>query len=159
MHIRTACPADAEAAADVLRRSIRELCVQDHQNEPQILDPWLANKTPEVFLGWLAREGEPILVAERDGRILAVGGVRRPDEILLNYVAPEARFQGVSKLLLVSMEGLLIGFGAKRAHLTSTRTAYAFYYAAGYRDAGRSGKFGMCTLDMARDLNPKDLEP
>jgi GNAT superfamily N-acetyltransferase len=152
MHIRPACDADAVAAADVLRRSIRELCVQDHQNEPEILDAWLSNKTADTFREWLAVEHQPLLVVERDRQILAVGGVRQPDEILLNYVAPEARFQGVSKLLLASMEGLLMGFGSKRSHLTSTRTAYAFYYAAGYRDAGRSGKFGMSTLDMAKDL-------
>lgn len=154
MQIRPARDDDAEAAADVLRRSIRDLCVVDHQDEAHILDAWLENKTAEMFREWLAQDDQALLVAEKDGRILAVGGVRRPDEILLNYVAPEARFQGVSKLLLVTMEGMLMGFGAQRATLMSTRTAYGFYYAAGYRDAGAAGKFGMSTFDMAKDLKP-----
>ncbi len=153
MHIRPACSADAEAATEVLRRSIRELCVQDHQNEPKILDVWLSNKTPEVFREWLTQADQPILVAELDGRIVAVGGVRRPDEILLNYVAPEARFQGVSKRLLGEMEALLAGFGAERAKLMSTRTAYGFYYAAGYREGGPAGRHGMSTFNMSKDLH------
>ena len=154
MQIRPAREADAEAATEVLRRSIRELCVVDHQNEPQILDAWLDNKTPEMFREWLAQPDQALLVAERDGAILAVGAVRRPNEIMLNYVAPEARFQGVSKRLLEEMEQLLMGLGAERASLMSTRTAYGFYYAAGYRDAGAAGKHGMSTFDMIKDLKP-----
>ncbi len=152
MHVRPACDADAVDAADVLRRSIRDLCVVDHQNEPQILEPWLSNKTPEMFREWLAQKDQPILVVERDGKIVAVGGVRQPDEILLNYVAPEARFQGVSKLLLAAMERLLMGLGARRATLTSTRTAYGFYRAAGYRELRAADKFGLSAFDMAKDL-------
>jgi hypothetical protein len=37
---------DAPAACDVLRRSISELCVADHGNDPTILARWLSNKTP-----------------------------------------------------------------------------------------------------------------
>jgi hypothetical protein len=29
-------------------RSIAELCVLDHRNDPAILARWLANKTPEI---------------------------------------------------------------------------------------------------------------
>ena len=36
--IRDATPDDAEAACDVLRRSISELCVADHGNDPAILN-------------------------------------------------------------------------------------------------------------------------
>jgi len=37
MEIRDAVPSDARAACEVLRRSITELCVADHRNEPAIL--------------------------------------------------------------------------------------------------------------------------
>lgn len=38
MHIRDAILDDAPAACDVLRRSIAELCVADHRNDPAILE-------------------------------------------------------------------------------------------------------------------------
>jgi GNAT superfamily N-acetyltransferase len=154
MLIRQARTDDAEAAADVLRRSIRDLCTADHHDDPAILDAWLANKTPEVFVEWLAREDQLILVAERDGIILAVGGVRRPDEILLNYVSPEARLQGVSKALLEAMETELSSFGAAQAKLVSTETAKAFYQAAGYTDLGFTQAQRVGGYEMSKDLKP-----
>jgi hypothetical protein len=42
--IRDATPDDADAACDVLRRSISKLCVADHGNDPAILNAWLGNK-------------------------------------------------------------------------------------------------------------------
>jgi hypothetical protein len=47
MEIRDAETEDALAACQVLRRSITELCISDHRNDPTILGRWLANKTPE----------------------------------------------------------------------------------------------------------------
>jgi len=49
MKIRDARVVDAPAARQVLRRSIIELCVADHRNDPAILTKWLANKTPEIL--------------------------------------------------------------------------------------------------------------
>jgi GNAT superfamily N-acetyltransferase len=154
MLIRPATDADAVAAADLLRRSIRELCVQDHANDGPTLDAWLANKTPETFREWLAGTDQTVLVAERDGALVAIGCFRRPDELLLNYVAPEARFSGVSKAMLAALEAGLMAAGARQARLVSTRTAHAFYHSAGYREAGRAGTHGMSVFDMIKDLQP-----
>lgn len=52
--------------------------------------------------------------------------------VLLNYVAPEARFSGVSKALLGALEGAAWDMGARRCHLHSTQTAARFYRAHGY---------------------------
>jgi hypothetical protein len=57
-----AMPLDASAACDVMRRSIAELCVADHKNDPTILGRWLNNKTPENFRSWI-RPGSSLLVA------------------------------------------------------------------------------------------------
>lgn len=56
MEIRRATPEDAEAACQVLRRSITELCIADHQGDAQSLAAWLANKTPENVRRWTANQ-------------------------------------------------------------------------------------------------------
>jgi hypothetical protein len=75
LEIRTATPEDAPAACEVMRRSIAELCVPDHRNDEAILQRWLSNKTPEVFVSWIRQPDNSLLVAVEDGNILAVGAV------------------------------------------------------------------------------------
>ncbi len=104
MEIRDAVPADAQAACEVLRRSIVELCVADHRNDPAILERWLANKTPEIVASWIAQPGSSLLVAVEEKTILAVGAVSDTGEISLNYVSPDARFRGVSRAILRALE-------------------------------------------------------
>ena len=48
--VRQAVPADAEAMSKVLIASNTELCVADHQGNPDRL----ANKTPEGVAAWFA---------------------------------------------------------------------------------------------------------
>jgi GNAT superfamily N-acetyltransferase len=137
MLIRAACDADAEAAARLLRRSIRELCTADHHGDPAAVRSWLANKRPDIFREWLARPRNIVLVAEaQDGRLLGVAGGTREGEITLNYVGPDARFKGVSTALIAELEGRLLALGVRECRLASTRTAHRFYLARGYRDSG-----------------------
>ena len=49
---RIAEPRDADAAVRVLQRSIIELCVADHHNDPTTLQKWLQNKTVENYYCW-----------------------------------------------------------------------------------------------------------
>jgi len=100
VRIRDATPDDAEAACAVLRASIIELCTADHGNDPTLLERWLANKRPEIVAGWIGRPEHSLLVAVDGGDILAVGEVRDAGEITLNYVAPQARFCGISRAML-----------------------------------------------------------
>ena len=69
--IRAAHAGDAAVIADLLRRSIAELCVIDHENNPAWLEPWLANKTPEIVASWIANPANHMFVALRSGRIAA----------------------------------------------------------------------------------------
>jgi hypothetical protein len=62
MLIRDARSEDAVPASEVLRRSIVQLCENDHRGDPAILMRWLANKTPEHFRGW--PRSSHVLVAE-----------------------------------------------------------------------------------------------
>ena len=143
MIIRDATTDDAAKACAVLRDSISELCIADHRGDPGILSRWLANKTPEIIATWAGAVGSSLLVAVEADAILAVGGVRDSGEITANYVAPAARFRGVSTALLAALEVRAVQRGAVRATLVSTETAHRFYLARGYLDDGPpQGKFG-----------------
>ena len=118
----------------MLRASIATLCVPDHGNDPELLERWLANKTPQTVRSWIRGPGR-VVVAERGGRIVGIGAAVPSGVITLNYVLPEARFRGVSKAVLGDLEAHLRSHGRTRGTLWSTRTAHRFYRAAGYVDA------------------------
>ncbi|MCO5066963.1 MAG: GNAT family N-acetyltransferase [Rhizobiaceae bacterium] len=153
MRIRTAHADDAEGACEVLRRSIKELCVADHGDDLQSIEGWLSNKTPENVRSWIAAPTQRLLVAEKDGRIVGIGGATEAGEITLNYVSPDARFQGVSKAILAALEGYLREKGQKRSTLSSTLTAHQFYCTAGYENAGEPQAWGkLRSQPMAKTL-------
>ncbi|WP_454818910.1 GNAT family N-acetyltransferase [Labrys neptuniae] len=153
MHIRTAYADDAECACEVLRRSIKELCVADHKGDPQTIEGWLSNKTPENFRSWIASPTQRLLVAEKDRKIVSVGSATDAGEITLNYVSPDARFQGVSRAILSVLESYLREQGLKRSRLSSTLTAHQFYRAAGYEDVGEPQTWGkLRSQPMAKTL-------
>ncbi|MGA2996176.1 GNAT family N-acetyltransferase [Bradyrhizobium sp.] len=78
--------------------------------------------------------GRSLLIAIGDDAVLAVGGVKDDGEITLNYVAPKARFGGVSAALLKALEARALARGATRAALLSTETAHRFCLSRGYED-------------------------
>ncbi|WP_407160227.1 GNAT family N-acetyltransferase [Bradyrhizobium sp. STM 3557] len=158
MIIRDATPADAKQACQVLRDSIVELCSADHRDDPVILSRWLANKTPDNVAAWAVASGRALLVAVEDGAILAVGGLTHAGEITANYVAPAARFRGVSSAMLAALEQRAAAHGAASCTLLSTETAHRFYLARGYRDEGPSvGKFGTAaSYSMVKPLRVQE---
>jgi len=134
--VRPARPEDAAAAAAVMRTSIRRLCAADHRGETGRVAAWCANKTAAQFRRWLANPDTRLFVTELDGRIVAVGGISAGGEVLLNYVAPSARFRGASTALLARLEAELAVLGHAEGRLESTATALRFYRARGWQDAG-----------------------
>lgn len=139
IEIRQATDADADEAVSTLRLSITELCVADHQNDPTEMEGWLSNKTVETWRRWIARADAIVLVAERDEKIIGVGMATLNGDVLLNYVHPGARFDGVSKALLSGLEGSLRSRGIRRCQLESTVTARSFYESCGFRSRGNGG--------------------
>ncbi|KQV37037.1 hypothetical protein ASE37_24075 [Rhizobium sp. Root268] len=81
---------------------------------------------------------QTVWVAEVSGEIAGVGAVAG-DSIVLNYVAPEHRFQGVSKALLAALEDSFRNAGFSLGKLVSTRTALRFYLASGWSELGTGG--------------------
>lgn len=141
---RPAGDADVDAAVEVLRRSITELCVADHRDDPETLAEWLANKTPEQFRRWLAKPGLHTLVAEREGRVCGVGMLSADGVLHLCYVHPDHLRRGVGRALLVALENHARSLGLERVTLDATTTAVKFYEAFNYRCAGASKRgFGV----------------
>ena len=153
MRIRPAQPLDAEAACALLRASITTLCGADHRNDPALLQPWLANKTPATVRTWITAPDQTILLAETADRLLGLGGFGDAGKITLNYIAPESRFQGVSTAMLGALEARLRQRGITQSRLASTLTAHRFYQRRGYRDLGQSVAMGdMIDYHMSKQL-------
>ena len=160
MTIRPALPADADRICAVVRASIVELCHADHHGDPEILRLWLANKTPENVLRWLASPDNTNLVAVEGDTMLAAGCVTRAGEVVLNYVSPQARFRGVSSELLGALEEQARTAGNDRCRLDSTVTARRFYLARGYHGVGAPGEiFGLVSYPMAKALPERPGTP
>ena len=148
--IRPAEAADATPACAVLRRSIAELCAVDHRNDPAQLAAWLSNKTPANIAAWIDNPDNVVLVAVIEDRIAGVAAMTHAGVVTLNYVSPDARFQGVSKALLGGLEAKAVGLGLTQCRLASTLTARRFYEAAGYR--AQPGATPGGGIPMVKDL-------
>ena len=134
MQVRQATIEDAEEACRVIRRSITELCHADHHGDAPTLTVWLANKTADNMRRWIGQHHA--FVATEGDPIVGVGVIKGLGEIILNYVAPEARFRGVSKALVSQLEARASALGVATITLQSSATALEFYLAAGYRADG-----------------------
>jgi GNAT superfamily N-acetyltransferase len=134
--VRRAKPGDAEEAADVLRRSITQLCALDHRGDADTLGKWLANKTPQNFLSWLASGDNFCVVAETSRKVIGVGLLHRSGEIRLCYLAPGAQRKGTGKAIYLALEEQAKAWALSTLRLESTVSARPFYEALGFRPAG-----------------------
>ena len=130
LKIRRAMTDDAPQACAVIRRSIIELCNLDHGGDETFLTKWLSNKTVENVSKWILQS--QFFVAEEAGQIVGAASMTGSGMITLNYVAPDARFRGVSKALMLSMEENARTLGLAECHLESSQTALRFYQELGY---------------------------
>lgn len=152
LQVRKAGISDSAACSAVLCSSIRELCTADHNGNEQIIDCWLDNKTPETLRNWIQNSESIIYVAEVEGHVVAVGGVRG-SEIALNYVLPCYRGLGVSTAMLRELESVLLDLGFRNIQLTSTATAHDFYRKAGWVDSGEPVEsFGILGFPMKKTI-------
>jgi GNAT superfamily N-acetyltransferase len=160
MFVRQACEADAVAAANVVERSITEFCKADYRDDPVILTRWLENRSAEHMRLWMQHPDRYLAVVEAgQGRLLGVGLATSRGTIELNYVEPEARFRGVSKLLVQNMEAHLRLAGCTSVSLVSTSAAQGFYAGLGYQEHGlEESSFGTLPgVRMVKSLNPEKV--
>ena len=125
--IRPATPDDAPAAAELLRASITQLCIEDHHYDPATLAQWLQNKTPENVERWRMDPHNALLVAEADGTLCGVALVASSGDIRLCYVKPGWECSGVGRALLQALEAQAVAWGLGQLRAISTATARGFY--------------------------------
>jgi adenylate kinase family enzyme/GNAT superfamily N-acetyltransferase len=157
--IRRAEPSDAGAICAVLRASITELLAPEHRNDAATLGAWLENKTLENALRWISAEDRYAVVATQGGAVCGFGMLKANGEIGLLYVAPSARFRGVSKALLAALEERAVTWGHNRVTATSSFTALPFYRARGYQPDGEPVTgFGVTRgCPVAKTLSPQRI--
>ena len=90
MEIRKARASEAEQACMILRRSIAELCTEDHRGDAELLGFWLYNKTSANVQKWIEDPQQIVLVAVDNGHFCGVGAAIASGDITLNYVSPNA---------------------------------------------------------------------
>ena len=154
--IRRAVPTDAAGVCDVVRRSISDLCIDDHQGDQATIDAWLANKTVPNVESWIRSNRSIAVVAEATADLAGFGLLDLQGQLALLYVSPEARFQGVSRALLRSIEEEAMNAGISEIRLDSTATARRFYSACGFSSDGDPGRgFGVTqSYPMRKQLAP-----
>lgn len=142
--VRPAYYEDATAAVQVVRRSIEELCADDHRNDADTLARWLANKTPENFRSWIANPDNFCMVAEDTGSLQGVGLLHRSGEIRLFCLVPGAQRRGIGRAIHAALEKQARAWGLPKLYLESTFKAQHFYEAMGYKSVGEAKhRFGV----------------
>lgn len=153
MVIREARGDDAAEMSRVIIASIAKLCRPDHGDDSAIVENWTANKSPGDLARWHNDQSKHMYVADCEGEILCVGAFNDAGEIQLNYIAPKARFSGISKSMLGHLEDEMRARGMAEGRLTSTETAHRFYLSAGWTDMGAPEEmFGTRCYPMAKRL-------
>lgn len=145
--IRKATSRDAEAACDVLVRSIKEICAPYYENEERIMAEWLANKTVANVRQWIEADRSYSVVAVKGGVVVGFSLISGA-EILLNYVVPEALHKGIGKRMLQALENHAIASGAKHIEVVSSIPAKAFYERNGYVAKGAPRNVGRIVGDF-----------
>ncbi len=142
--VRSAELDDTDRALVVVRQSIIQLCVADHQNDPTTLERWLSNKTPEHFARWLADSEGVVVVAVLDEEVRGVGYVRRSGKIHLMYVEPCFERAGLGSAILQDLERWALAWGLTELSLESSLAARGFYACHGFHSLGEpSCAFGV----------------
>jgi N-acetylglutamate synthase-like GNAT family acetyltransferase len=134
--VRSALPEDAASACDVLRRSIRELCVLDHRNDEEVISAWLENKTLDNVRRWIESQTTYSVVAECERSVCGFAMMSRTGVVSLCYVAPAMHRSGAGKKMLAALEVQARQWQLQSIQLESTVTAKPFYERSGYVSFG-----------------------
>lgn len=151
--IRVALLDDAAPVCALLRRSILECCVPDHNNDPDVLANWLGNKDPQTVATWFASPLNFAVVAVQGEQIVGVGLLTRKGKVCLCHVLPELRHTGIGRSLLNALEKQAIEWCIATVNVASTLVAQAFYRRNGYQPGRLTEScFGLETTMFSKQL-------
>ncbi len=127
----------SEGACNVLNRTIIEVCAPDYNNDEEVIEEWISNKTIQNVTSWIesTKLFSMVCVTGNDN-VVGFGLITFDGEILLNYVLPEFLYQGIGKKMLALMEKKMISIGVHEITVTSSITAKPFYERNGYEKSG-----------------------
>ena len=157
---RIATRDDAKAAMGIVRSSIETICAPYYQNNNQIIEKWLANKTEGNFQKWI-EDSQNISLISLDQASKPVGfclaSVNTPQLqegiIRLCYVAPDHIKKGVGTQLAYGIENLLSkSSDTRKINLNSSLSAINFYLKLGY-EAIYFDKTQPMSLKMIKNLS------
>ncbi|MDH5546053.1 MAG: GNAT family N-acetyltransferase [Gammaproteobacteria bacterium] len=151
--IRAAGIEDAEFMCQLLIRSITQLCAEDHHHNAEILNTWLAGKTKENMVAWIAKRQIHTVVAYTQNQLAGVASIENSGFIHLCYVAPEWIGKGIGHQLFKHLEAWSVAQNISELSLTSTATAKQFYQNHGMVFTGtRTNCFGTVGYPMKKML-------
>ena len=134
MKMRESEAVDSSKVAEVICRSIKALCFEDHKNNSEILNRWLDNKNAETIEGWIAASSCYCVTALNDyGEVVGFAMLSREGELKLLYVSPDETGTGLGQAMLANIEHCAKSWGLSHISLDSTDSALNFYKHHGYK--------------------------
>jgi N-acetylglutamate synthase-like GNAT family acetyltransferase len=122
----------AKEIYNLLIRTITEICGRDYNNDPNIMEDWLSNKTPENISTWINNSNYTFVALSQNNMVIGIVLMNSTGEILLNYVLPEYLQKGVGKALLHKIEAVARENSLTTLSARSTITAKTFYEKNGF---------------------------
>ena len=136
-------------------RAIDEVCRCDYEEQPRVIEGWLAAKTTQHIQFWIANKDCYAVIAEDDfGEAAGFAMMHRDGEVQQLYVLPEYLGQGFGKAMLGHLEHAASFSGVNVMTTFSTLTALPFYAHQGYVSAGQTisesdsveGEYPLCKV-------------
>lgn len=130
MMLELAQQKDAQAILNVVTLSI-EACTLDHQNDPDIIQSWLSNKTLENMKLWIEKSYS--FTYKKNGNIIGFILLSKEGNLLLNYVLPDQQGMGIGSALINHIIGICKSNNIEKIKLESTLTAKNFYLSNNFK--------------------------
>ncbi|EFF83972.1 acetyltransferase, GNAT family [Acinetobacter haemolyticus ATCC 19194] len=115
---------DSKEILNVIKQSI-ESCSLDHDNNQNVIDEWLSNKTEENIINWINNSYS--YMYKKDNKIVGFILMSKGGVILLNYVLPDYQGDGIGSAMVDFIISLSSSYQIDKIKLESTLTARKFY--------------------------------